>query len=187
MPTLFFALVAAALASVGGRDERLVAAFAGILGRAGGLLIAAWLVTGLTAAAAAWAGAAMAGILPPAAKNMLAAIALVMAAVEMLWPRSDREPVEPTRSLGAFAIVLTARQIGDGPRFLVFAIAVAGNAPLLAAVGGALGSGAALTLGWGLGADLPRRLPLKVLRLGTAAVLLLAGAAIAIVARGVVA
>lgn len=186
MPTLLFALIAAALASIGGRDQRLVAAFAGKLGKASGLLVAGWLVAALTAAIAAWVGSAMAGLLPPSAKQMLAAIALAVAGAEMLWPRSDREPVEPTRSLGAFAIVLAARQIGDGPRFLIFAIAVAGNAPVLAAMGGAVGSAAALTLGWSLGANLVRRLPLKALRLAIAAVLLLAGAVIAIFARGLV-
>jgi putative Ca2+/H+ antiporter (TMEM165/GDT1 family) len=186
MPTLLFALIAAALASVGGRDQRLVAVFAGKLGKANGLLVAGWLIAALTAALAAWVGSAMAGLLSPPAKQMLAAIALVLAAAEMLWPRSDREPVEPTRSLGAFAIVLAARQIGDGPRFLIFAIAIAGNSPTLAAVGGAIGSAAALALGWVLGADLARRLPLRTMRLGIAIVLLLAGAVIAILARGLV-
>ena len=186
MPTLLFALIAAVLASTGARDQRLVAAFAGKLGKASGLLVASWLIATLTAGAAAWAGSAMGALLPPAAKQMLAAIALVLAAAEMLWPRSDREPVEPTRSLGAFAIVLAARQIGDGPRFLIFAIAIAGNAPALAAIGGAIGSAAALTLGWALGADLTQRLPLKTLRVAIAALLLLAGVVIAILSRGLV-
>jgi putative Ca2+/H+ antiporter (TMEM165/GDT1 family) len=128
----------------------------------------------------------MAGLLPAPAKQMLAAIALALAAAEMLWPRSDREPHEPTRSLGAFAIVLAARQIGDGPRFLIFAIAIAGNSPVLAPAGGAIGSAAALTLGWSLGAGLSRRLPLRALRMGIAALLLMAGAIIAILARGLV-
>jgi putative Ca2+/H+ antiporter (TMEM165/GDT1 family) len=184
MPTLLFALVAAALASTGGRDQRLVSTFAGGLGKARGLLFTSWLVAALTAGIAAWAGSTMAGLLPPPAKQMLVAIALPVAAAEMLWPRSRREPGEPTRSLGAFAIVLAARQIGDGPRFLVFAIAIAGNAPVLAAVGGAIGSAAALTLSWSLGADLVHRLPLKTLRLAIAAVLLLAGAIIVVLARG---
>lgn len=184
MPTLLFALLAAALASTGGRDQRLAAAFAGKLGKAGALLLTSWIVAALTAALAAWAGSAMATLLPPSAKQMLAAIALALAAAEMLWPRADREPEEPTRSLGAYAIVLAARQVGDGPRFLIFAIAIAGNTPLLAAVGGAMGSAAALTLGWSMGADLARRLPLRAMRLTIAAVLLLAGAVIAILARG---
>jgi putative Ca2+/H+ antiporter (TMEM165/GDT1 family) len=186
MPTLLFALVAAALASTGGRDQRLVAAFAGKLGKASSLLAATWLVAAVTAGIAAWAGSAMAGLLPPSAKHMLAAIALVLAAAEMVWPRSEHEPLEPTRSLGAYAIVLAARQVGDGPRFLIFAIAVAGNAPVLAAAGGALGSAGALTLGWSLGAGLVRRLPLKALRLMIAAVLLVAGVVIAILARGLI-
>src|SRR5688572_9422657 len=114
MPTLLFALIAAALASMGGRDQRLTATLADRLGKGNGLLLTAWLVAALTAAAAAWAGSAMAGLLPPPAKQMLAAIALMVAAAEMAWPRAEREPQEPTRSLVAYAIVLAARQIGDG-------------------------------------------------------------------------
>jgi putative Ca2+/H+ antiporter (TMEM165/GDT1 family) len=184
MPTLLFALIATALASIGGRDQRLIAAFADKLGKAGALWLTGCLVAVVTAAIAAWVGSAMAVLLPSAAKQMLAAIALAVAGAEMLWPRSDREPEEPTRSLGAFAIVLAARQIGDGPRFLIFAFAVAGNSPALAAAGGAVGSAAALALGWSLGGDLARRVPLKGLRIAIAVLLLLAGAVIAIFARG---
>lgn len=186
MPTLLFALIAAALASTGGRDQRLTAALADKLGAGIGLLLTSWLVAALTAAAAAWVGSAMAVLLPPPAKQMLAAIALAVAAAEMMWPRAAREPAEPTRSLAAYAIVLAARQIGDGPRFLIFAIAVAGNSPVLAAIGGAVGSVAALTLGWSLAGGLSERLPLKILRLAIAALLLVAGAMIAIQARGIV-
>jgi putative Ca2+/H+ antiporter (TMEM165/GDT1 family) len=185
MPTLLFALIAAALASTGGRDQRLTAALADKLGNGSGLLLTSWLVAGLTAAAAAWVGSTMAVLLPPPAKQMLAAIALAVAAAEMMWPRAEREPEEPTRSLVAYAIVLAARQIGDGPRFLIFAIAVAGNSPVLAGIGGAVGSAAALTLGWSLAGALPERLPLKILRLAIAALLLVAGAIVAIQARGI--
>jgi putative Ca2+/H+ antiporter (TMEM165/GDT1 family) len=186
MPTLLFALIAAALASTGGRDQRLTAALADKLGQGIGLLLTSWMVAAFTAAVAAWVGSTMAVLVPSPAKPMLAAIALVLAAAEMMWPRADTEPDEPTRSLAAYAIVLTARQIGDGARFLVFAIAVAGNSPVLAAVGGAAGSAAALTLGWSLAGELPNRLPLKMLRLIVAVVLLVAGAIIAISARGLI-
>jgi putative Ca2+/H+ antiporter (TMEM165/GDT1 family) len=182
-----FALIATALASMGGRDQRLTAALADKLGPSTGLLLTGWLVCALTAGVAAWVGTATSGLLPPPAKQMLAGIALAVAAAEMAWPRAEREPAEPTRSLFAFGIVLAARQIGDGPRFLVFAIAVAsGSAPVLAAAGGAMGAAAALTLAWSLGAALSKRLPLRAIRYAIAGLLLLAGAVIAILARGLV-
>jgi putative Ca2+/H+ antiporter (TMEM165/GDT1 family) len=186
LSAFLFALVAAALASIGGRDQRLTAALAEKLGPSTGLLLTGWAVCALTAAVAAWVGSAMAGLLPPPAKQMLAAIALAVAAAEMLWPRAEREPAEPTRSLAAYAIVLAARQIGDGPRFLVFAIAVASAAPVWAVAGGAIGAAAALTLAWSLGGALSERLPVKMLRYAIAGVLLLAGVVIAISARGLV-
>lgn len=183
MSAFLIALIAAALASVGARDQRLTAALAERLGKSTGLLLTGWLVCALTCGAAAWAGSAMSGLLTPPAKQMLAAIALALAAAEMLWPRAEREPEEPTRSLVAYAIVLAARQIGDGARFLTFAIAIAYADPMLAAAGGAIGSGAALALGWSLAGGLPR---LRGWRIALALVLLLTGLTVAAVARGVV-
>jgi putative Ca2+/H+ antiporter (TMEM165/GDT1 family) len=185
MSTFIFALIAVALASIGGRDQCLTAALAGKLGKHTGLLVASWAVAVLTAAVAGAIGAAVADVLAPQAKQMLAAIALAVAAVEMAWPRTSRTPSEPTRSLFAYAIVLAARQVSDGPRFLIFAIAAAGNSPALAAAGGAIGSAAAVGLGWGLADDLSR-LPLKTLRLTIAGLLLLAGVVTALLARGLV-
>jgi putative Ca2+/H+ antiporter (TMEM165/GDT1 family) len=186
LSAFLFALVATALASMGGRDQRLTGALAEKLGPSNGLLLTSWVVCALTAAVAAWVGAAMAGLLPPSAKQMLAAIALAVAAAEMAWPRAEREPAEPTRSLAAYVIVLAARQIGDGPRFLIFAIAVAGSAPVWAAAGGAVGAAAALTLAWSLAGALPAKLPIKALRYAIAGLLLVAGAVIAVLARGLV-
>ena len=54
----------------------------------------------------------------------------------------------PTRSLGAVALVLLARQIGDGARFAVFALAAWTVWPVTAGLGGAIG-GAAAALGHG--------------------------------------
>ena len=171
---------------MGGRDQRLTAALADKLGPSTGLLLTGWLVCALTAGVAAVVGAAMAGLLPPPAKQMLAAIALAVAAAEMAWPRAEREPEEPTRSLAAYGIVLAARQIGDGPRFLIFAIAAATSAPVWAATGGAIGAAAALTLAWSLADALFLRLPIKAMRYAIAGLLLLAGAVIAISARGLI-
>lgn len=186
MPSLFFALIACFLAAFGARDQRLVAMLSTRLGASNALLATGWLVSAITAALAAFAGAGLALLLPPAGKTMLVAFALLLAALELAWPFRRREPEEPTRSLFAIAVVLGARQVGDGARFLVVAIAAATGAPVLAAIGGALGGGAALTLGWALGENLARRYPVRWIRLGIAVALVVAAAWSALSARGII-
>src|SRR5690606_8293656 len=106
------------------------------------------LASAITAALAAGAGFLMARLLPPDAKTMLVAFALLAAGAEMLLLHGRKPPDEPTRSLFAILVVLVAQQIGDGARFLVLAIAIATGGPVLAALGGAAGGGIALTAGW---------------------------------------
>ena len=186
MPSFFLALLGAALASFAGRDQRLVAQLSAKLGASGVLLAVAWISAIATTSLAAVAGVAVATILPPAAKTMLAAIALVLGGLELAWPWKVREPAEPTRSMLAILIVLASQQIGDGVRFLVLAVAVATGNPLLAAVGGALGSGAVLTVGWATGRELERALPLRTLRLCAAGLLVVTGIIIGLSARGLI-
>ena len=186
MPSFFLALVAVALASFGGRDQRLVAHLAARLGATAPVLVVAWLSAVATAALAALAGAALATIMPPAAKHMLVAFALVLGGVELVWPWQLRKAQEPTRSTFAILLVLAAQQIGDGPRFLVLAVAVATGDPVLAALGGALGSGVMMTMGWAMGMDLEDALPLRAIRYAVAAVLCIAGVVIGLSARGLI-
>lgn len=187
MPAFFLALVLAAVASFGRRDQLLVAHLSARLGQSGVLLALAWLSACLTAGLAAFAGGVLATIMPPGAKHMLVALALLLGAAETVWPWRIRNPDEPTRSGFAIFIVLVALQLGDGARFLILAIAVAAGNPVLAGIGGALGSGLALTLAWALGEDLPRLLPLRPIRYALAAAMGLAGIYIGLVARGIVA
>jgi putative Ca2+/H+ antiporter (TMEM165/GDT1 family) len=186
MASFLFAFVAVALVSLGSRDQLLIARLAGSLGRGAGLLVAGLLAALLSAAVMAWAGDAIAHLLAADAQAMLVAIALLLAAAELAWPNRERAPAEPTRSFAAIAIVLFARQLGDGARFLVFALAAATASPLLAGTGGALGGAAAVTLGWALGGELQRRVPLRAVRAGLAVVLLLAAIAIGLNARGII-
>ncbi|MDD3799034.1 MAG: hypothetical protein PHE36_07655 [Novosphingobium sp.] len=186
MPSFFLALLAAALASFGGRDQRLVARLSGRLGGSGVLLALAWIAACGTAVLAALAGAGVTQILPPAAKHMLAAFALLLGGLELAWPWRLRKVEEPTRSAVAILIVLGSLQIGDGARFLILAIAVVTGDPVLAAAGGALGSGAVLTMGWAMGPDMERTLPLKPIRYAVAAVLVVAGVVIGLSARGII-
>jgi putative Ca2+/H+ antiporter (TMEM165/GDT1 family) len=125
-------------------------------------------------------------LLPPAGKAMFVALALLLAALELAWPLQRREPAEPTRSLFAALLVIASHQVSDGARFLIVALAAATSSPLLAGAGGAVGGAAALTLGWALGADLTRRVPLRAVRLAIAAALLVAAIVVGLEARGVV-
>jgi len=182
-----FAFAAVIVTSIGSRDQMLIAGLAERLARPRPLLSAAWLAAVLSALAMAWAGAFLTALMPPAASAMLIAIALLLAAVELLLPSARIMPKEPTRSLGAVLLVLLARQLGDAPRFVIFALAVAAPQPLLAGAGGALGGGAALTIGWLAGDGLAARVPLRAVRPALAAVLAALAITIGLFARGILA
>ena len=184
MPSFFLALVAAALASLGGREAVRVARLSAALGGGGALLVAGWLACAFACMLAARLGAGIAGELAPEAKAMLVAIALLLAGLELLVLRPGRAPAEPTRSFGAVLLVLGAAQLTAAAGFLVFALAGATGAPWLAAAGGALGSGAAFTAAWSMGAEWEVRMPLGLLRYGVAGLLLAAALVTGLSARG---
>jgi putative Ca2+/H+ antiporter (TMEM165/GDT1 family) len=183
MDGFLLALVLVFALALGGRDQGLVARWAEALGQGIPLLLTAIACAVLSAAAMAWVGAEFAALLPRRAAEMLVAFALGLAALELAMPVKAQTPREPTRSLGAIAIVLAARQIGDGARFVVFALAAWANLPLAAGLGGALGGAAAVTLGWSVGAAGLARWPLRPVRLVLAAGLLVAGLFIGLNAR----
>ena len=185
MSPFLFALVAVFATSFGARDQLLVARLAERLGGAGGAVVAGSLAAIVSAGLMAWAGGAIAALLPPAARTMLVAFALVAAGIELAWQRGDRAPGEPTRSLFAIFLVALARQVGDAARFCVFALAAFGSAWWLAGAGGALGGIAALALGGAMGAQL-ERMPVRGIRLALAVVLLVAGVIIGLSARNLV-
>jgi Ca2+/H+ antiporter, TMEM165/GDT1 family len=183
VPTFFLAWLAVAACSLGGRDQMLVARLAG-QGRSGAALLAVAIpAAALTAGALALAGSAVSALLPPAAKHMLVAFALVAAAVELALPVRERAPREPTRSLFALLVVLMARQLGDGARFLVFAFAAAGGSAMLAALGGALGGASALAVAVSVKDDLARW-PLTAIRRALAVLVGTAAIYIGLSARG---
>lgn len=186
MPSFFFALVATLLAATGGRDQRMAANLSERLGASTGLLVSLWIVSAASAAVAAAIGAGMAQLFPPGGKLMFVALALLLGAIELAWPVLWKEPEEPTRSLFAIAFVIASRQLLDAARFIVVALAAATGAPVLAAIGGAVGGGAAVTLGWALGDAMTRNLPLRAIRRGIAVLLLAAAVWIGLSAREIV-
>jgi len=186
MPSLFLALIAGALATIGTRQARLLAQLSAHLG-GGGLLVVGWLCSILSSALAAWAGTAIAVQMPPEGKTMFVAAALALAGLELVWPMRKAPPEEPTRSLGAIAIVLFAGQVTDAARFLVLAIGVATANWPLAAAGGALGSAAVLTVAWTLGAEWETRLPLRAIRSVLATLFVAAAVYVGMTALGLIA
>lgn len=183
MDSFLFALLLVSALALGGRDQLMVAQWADALGQSTGLLVIAAASSALAAGAMAWVGAEFAALLPRRAAQMLIAFALAIAAAELVWLTRPKAPQEPTRSLGAFAIVLFARQIGDGARFAVFALAAWANLPLTAGLGGAIGGAAAVAMGWSVGAAGLTRWPLRTLRRVLAAALLVAALFIGLNAR----
>lgn len=181
-PFLLCLLLTFAIA-LGGRDQVIVARLAETLERSWALFFVGAVCAVISAAVMAWAGSTMAMIMPPRAGQMLVAFALAIAAFELAWPVKLRKMDEPTRSLGAIGVVLLARQLGDGARFVIFAFASAATYPVTAWLGGAIGGIAAIGLGWMMGRDLEAKVPLRWLRMGMAACLIVAALFIGLNAR----
>jgi Ca2+/H+ antiporter, TMEM165/GDT1 family len=183
MDSFLFALLLVSVLAMGGRDQLLVARWSDVLGQSTPLLLTAIATSALAAAAMAWVGAEFAAMLPRRAAQMLVAFALGVAAFELALPVRLKQPQEPTRSLGAIGIVLFARQVGDGARFAVFALAAWSVVPVTAGLGGALAGAGAVTLGWGIGAERLAGWPLRSIRMALAAGLLIAALFIGLNAR----
>ncbi len=173
MSAVYFAFICVLLAGFGARDQATVAALSLRQGSRPGVLLTGIAVSIVTAAFAAWAASFTIPLLVPKARLVMAAIALLLAAGESLWPFSTRRMEEPTASLGALAIVVLAHQLTDAARFLIFALAVTFAAPIPAGIGGAAGGAAVLTAGWLL-PEVFGSAKLKLARRGLGVVLLLA-------------
>ena len=184
MASFLFAFVAALLIGTGARDQLIVARLAAGNGR--GVLAAGLAAATVSASFMAWAGATIATLIPPAGRQMLVAFALAAAALELAWPNRVKQPAEPTQSSVATFIVLLARQLGDGSRFAIFALAAATALPVLAGIGGAIGGGLAIALGWIMGERLERDVPLRAIRIALAAVMFALALYLGLGARGIV-
>ncbi len=161
-------MLAVLATGLGARDQVLTARLA----PRGAVLVIAMACALVTSVIAGWAGQAMAPLLNAPARAMLVALALALAALELLLMRPGRKPAEPTQSLGAFAVVLLAQQLTDAARLMVFAIAAASPFPAAVIAGGAFGSMASVLAGW-LGAESWEKQPLTAIRRGLGVLLLL--------------
>jgi len=148
MTAFYFAFLAVILAGLGARDQGTVAALSLSQGPRPGTLLTGIAISVGTAAFAAWAGSFVVPLLDATARLVMVVIALLLAALESVWPFTRRRIEEPTGSLGALGIVLVAHQMTDAARFIVFALTVATNAPIAAGIGGAAGGAASLAAAW---------------------------------------
>lgn len=183
MDVFLLSLVLVFAIALGGRDAFVMAGLADRLGRAPLLLMVGMVCAALSAALMAWLGSTFAALLPYRAAQMLVAFALGFAAVELALPFKPAAPAEPTRSLGAIALVLLARQVGDAARFVVFALAALAHLPWVSALGGALAGAGALWLAWSLGAKGLARYHLPLWRRLLAALSAISGVFIGLDAR----
>ena len=191
MDSFLFCLILVAAIAMGGREQILVAQLSDSLADHSGstiqrpapLLALAIVCAALTASVMTYAGFTLGGIMPPRAAWMLVACARAIAAIELFWPVRVKPAKEPTRSLFAIAAVLIWRQVGDAARFIVFAFAVEASLPFTAFLGGAMGGGVAVAIGWALGAKKLEAWPLRWIRVGLGLCLIIAGLFIGLNAR----
>jgi len=194
VPGFFLTLIGVLLASLGGRDQQLMARLAGHFPGSLPLLAVGWFSVAVSTGLAVYAAVLVAPLMPGAAKWMMVGLALLFAAIELAWQATRRRrsagrapPLqEPTRSFFATLMVLVAGQIADAARFMVFALALAMAAPGLVMLGGVLAGGAAISMGWTLApAELARLAP-AWLQGSVAVVLMLAGLTVGLRALGLI-
>ena len=181
MEALVPAFVLALLAQPGDRPALLTAILADRFRRPLLVALAAGLAHGIGSVVAALTGGALAPGLTPEARSLLLAVALVGGGVTALWrtalpSRLERWHFGPflTPLAGVFVLAL-----GEQTQFFTFALAASGM-PWFAAAGSTLGAALVAVAAALLGEARWTALPLRWLRLGAAAIFLVAGAVIAL-------
>lgn len=180
MAALLFALLSLTLAGLGARDQTLLAVMAVRHNRRPALLVVAFISAIAACLLAAGAAQAISTVMPGPARLLFAAMALALAGVEMIAARKVFAPLEPTHSLGAFALVLFVRQITDSSRFVLVGIAAATRAAIPTAMGGCAAALALTLAGWLAAEELAER-DLARLRRVIGALLLLVAIGLALV------
>ncbi len=177
MDALLIALLGCLVAEMGGKSQMLVAAQAHRFGRNAPVVLGLIVATIANCAIAALMGRYLAPMLSPEARLLFLAMALLFLGVGLLWPvkppdllRGWRIGPFPTTLLGLFILAF-----GDGAQFLILGLAVRMADPLLAALGGTIGIVVALMPAVLLRDRLFTLLPMRVIRLGGGALMILAG------------
>jgi len=189
MEQLLSTLILVALTGFADRTALLAAAMATRFGTGPAVLTAAVLAAIGNAALSAAAGAAIGGWISRDALAFFYGFALAVAGLGMLIEGRRVDPLTGWR-LGAFAtslIGIALIQLGDKGQFIIAATAARSHAPVMAAIGGAIGAMLALVPAIMLREQLAARLPLRAIR-GAGGVLLIAlGLYLMLRARGLIA
>jgi len=178
MDALVASFVAAFLGEWGDRTQLLLAVLAARTGRPGMAFGSVALAVAAVSLFAGFAGATLVGMIPIRAAGLLVALALVLAGLVGLFRRRTPDPGSLTIPLFAAAFIMAvAAQVGDRTPFITFALAARFDAPLLAAAGASAGALAACIPALLLGDTLAKAVPLRAIRLVSAALFLFAGIA----------
>ena len=186
MDALLIALLGCLFGEIGDKGQLLVLALAHRYQRDGaiiaGVVVAAIANAAISAAAGAWIGP----MLGHDARLLFMALSLLFLGVGMLWPVRMPDTLDGWR-IGPFlttALGVFILGFGDGPQFLILGIATRTADPALAAIGGAIGIIAASVPVILMRDQFLALLPVRAIRLGVAAIALLAGAGMALSALG---
>ena len=170
MDAALITLIVTFLAMQGGWGQLTVASLSAASGRSWSLLVSALSAVLLASGLVAWLGATISAQLVGPWRAALVALPLVLGAL-LLFRRQPYEPLlEPTRSLGAIQLALLAKLLADPARLAIFASAAALALPAPAFIGGAIGSGLALAIGWFLGERATRFEQASVIRKAAGAI-----------------
>ncbi|MGE3395665.1 MAG: TMEM165/GDT1 family protein [Sphingomonas sp.] len=181
MDALVASFVAAFLAEWGDKTQLLAALLAARTGRPGPVFAATVAAIAAANIFAAFAGAAMVGLIPLRAAGLLLAIALIVGGLAGLIRR--RTPDAGSLRLPlviATMIMALAAQVTDRTPFLTFALAARFDAPMFAAAGATVGATAACLPAILLADRFGNTIPLRPIRLVVAVLFLLSGFAVTV-------
>lgn len=148
MIPFYLTFVAVLLSGFAARDQVTIASLSRSQGRRMPVLVIAIIVSIVTAAFAGWAAYLIVPLMAPAARVFLCAMAIAFAGAESLVIAPRPSGGERGQSFAVASLMLLVHQLTDAARFIVFGIAVATNAPIMAAAGGALGGIVLVAAGW---------------------------------------
>jgi Ca2+/H+ antiporter, TMEM165/GDT1 family len=182
MDALLTAFIGAGLAEWGDRTQMLVLLLAVRYGRPGPVLAGVAVAALANALISATAGVLVHGFITLRAMSLMVALALLFAGIGGLIPRKqpDMGVGWKTGPFVTTAICFFLLEFGDKTQFLTFAIAGRFDSLVLAALGATAGVVAASVPAALLGLKFEADLPVRGIRIGVAALFLLAGFIVAI-------
>lgn len=188
MDALLTALLGCFLGEIGDKSQLLLIALAARFGRDGTVIAGAALATIANAAIGAGAAAFLLPMLGSDARLLFLALAVLFLGIGMLWRVKAPDPLAGWR-IGPFlttALGLFILGFGDGSQFLILGIATRTADPVMAAIGGSIGMMAAFMPAILLREALPRRVPLRAVRLGGGMLMLAIAFGLGVLALGLV-